>query len=41
MPEFYIMIGRKIFFPILFFFGGGARASMPPVSYVYDCDLVF
>jgi len=36
--EFYIIIGRKIFFPI-FFLGGGARAirdPLPSVSYAYD-----
>ena len=31
MPEFDIIIARKIFFPI-FFFGGGARAHCPPPS---------
>jgi len=35
MPEFYIIIVRKIFFPI--FFGGGARAPLPsPISYACD-----
>ena len=28
MPEFYIIIARKIFFPNLFFFGGGGRAPL-------------
>jgi len=38
MPEFYIKIARKIFFPI--FFGRGARGGtcphLPPVSYADD-----
>jgi len=34
MPEFYIKLPEKIFFPIfIFFFGGGARAPPAPVSY--------
>jgi len=33
IPKFYMIIDRKIFFPI-FFWGGGARAPCPaPVSY--------
>ena len=32
MPEFYIIIGRKIFF-LIFFGGGGALPA--PVSYAY------
>jgi len=32
MPEFYIIIARKIFFP---FFWGGVPPP-PPVSYTYD-----
>jgi len=35
MPEFYILIARKIFFSD-FLGGGGARASPAPVSYAYD-----
>ena len=37
MPEFYMIIARKIFFRFLFFFlgGGGERASMLPVSHAY------
>jgi len=31
MPEFYVIIARKIFFPNF----RGARAPMPPVSYAY------
>jgi len=32
MPEFYILIARKIFFPDFFFFlgGGGHVSSLPP-----------
>ena len=36
MPEFDIIIARKIF--SRFFFGGGARAPLPPVSYVYAVE---
>jgi len=32
MPEFYMIIARKIFFPDFFFWGGGARAPCPPSS---------
>ena len=36
MPEFYITIARKIFFPIFFGGEGGARAlPASPVSYAY------
>ena len=37
MPEFYMIIARKIFLPILFFFWGGGedRAPCPPVSNAY------
>jgi len=31
MPEFYIIIARKIFFPN----SVGARVPLPPVSYAY------
>jgi len=34
MPEFYIIITRKIFFSI-FFWGGGGAVTPSPVSYVY------
>ena len=36
MPEFYMIIARKIFFPI-FFRGMGQRGHVPPspVSYAY------
>jgi len=33
MPEFYIIIARKIF--SRFFFGGGDVLPDPPVSYAY------
>ena len=35
MPEFDIIIARKIFSR---FFWGGARAPLPPVSYVYAVE---
>jgi len=40
MPEVYIKIARKIFFPEFFFFfffflGGGHVPPLPPVSYAY------
>ena len=31
MPEFYMTIARKIFFPNI----RGVRAPLPPVSYAY------
>jgi len=31
MPEFYMIFGRKIFFPNF----GGTSAPLPPVSYAY------
>ena len=34
MPEFYVIIARKIFFTIFFFGGGGAV----PISYAYEKD---
>jgi len=33
MPKFYIIIGRKIFFPDFFF--GGAHPLSPPICYAY------
>ena len=33
MPEFYVIIARKIFFSRIL--GGGARAPSAPVSYAY------
>jgi len=30
MPEFYIIIARKIFFPIFFFWGGASAPLCPP-----------
>ena len=36
MPECYIIIARKIFFPIFFFGGGACPPCTPtPVSYAY------
>jgi len=38
MPEFYIIITRKIFFPEFFFFWGGGwhvPRSLPPSLYAY------
>jgi len=34
IPEFYIIIAREKYFS-RFFFGGEARAPLPPVSYAY------
>jgi len=39
MPEFYITIAWKIFFPNLFFFGGGARPSCPRLLRLCFCNL--
>jgi len=35
MPEFYIIIARKIFFRN---FWGGHMSPLPPVSYAYGCN---
>jgi len=35
MSEFYMVIGRKIFFPIFFLGGGTASVTLSPVSYAY------
>ena len=39
MPEFYIMIDRKIFFPN--FRGARAVPSLPPVCYAYGSVVLF
>ena len=39
MPEFYVIIARKIFFPN--FRGAGARAPLPPGSYAYGSIRVY
>jgi len=41
MPEFNIIIARKILFPIFFFWGGRGHASPAPISYAYDTRDVF
>jgi len=41
MPEFYIIIARKIFFPIFFLFwgqGGGTCPPAPPLLYAYGAE---
>ena len=38
MPEFYIIIARKIFFPN---FRGGDVPPLPLVSYAYVCSATF
>ena len=40
MPEFYIIIVGKIFFPIFFWGGGGTCPPIPlPVSYAYAYEV--
>jgi len=39
MPKFNMIFARKNIFPD-FFFGGGASASLPPISYAYGSRIM-
>jgi len=37
MPKFYIIIARRIFFPIVFFLGGGHVLPVPSPTPLSEC----